>query len=100
MATPKTTEQDNTTTAKAQSNNEQTTAESIEQLQAATTQLYEALHALGGAQAGQAKIKLQEGKKQAQLLGSEAEECLRERPLVTAGVAFVAGYLVSRWLQR
>ncbi len=102
MATAKTTQPstNSKTDSTAGANTEQSTTEAIEQLRDATTQLYSALQALGGASTDEAKVKLKEGKEQAIILGTQAEEKMREQPLITAGVAFAAGYLVSRWIKR
>lgn len=102
MATAKATETSSNSkaTSNANTSSDPSTTEAIEQLRDATTQLYAALQALGGASTDDAKTKLQDGKQQAIALGHQAEDKMREQPLVTAGVAFAAGWLVSRLMKR
>lgn len=77
-----------------------TVSEAIAQLKEATTHVYDAVSMIGNASAASAKAQLHEGKLKAIELEEKAEEVIRARPLVTVGIAFAAGWLVSRLLQR
>jgi ElaB/YqjD/DUF883 family membrane-anchored ribosome-binding protein len=70
-------------------------AEAIAQFKEATSSVYD-----GGATAANAKIRLNESKARAIELEEKAEELIKAKPLVTVGVAFAAGWLVSYLLQR
>ncbi|WP_052417683.1 hypothetical protein [Cellvibrio mixtus] len=80
--------------------NDITVAEAIAQFKDATAQIYDAVSLIGNASAASAKAQLQEGKVKALELEEKAEEVVKARPLVAVGVAFAAGWLVSRLLQR
>ncbi len=80
--------------------NEVSIAEAISQFKEATTQIYDAFSLIGHTSAAAAKTQLYEGKLKALELEEKAEALVKARPLVTVGVAFAAGWLVSRLLQR
>ncbi len=80
--------------------NDITMAEAISQFKEATSSIYDAVGSIGNATAANAKVRLNEGKARAIELEEKAEEVVRARPLVTVGVAFAAGWLVSHLLQR
>lgn len=75
-------------------------AEAIAQFKEATSSIYDAVSSIGSATAANAKVRLNEGKARAIELEEKAEEVVRAKPLVTVGVAFAAGWLVSYLLQR
>lgn len=75
-------------------------ADAIAQFKEATSSIYDAVGSIGNATAANAKVRLNEGKVRALELEERAEEVVRARPLVTVGVAFAAGWLVSYLLQR
>ena len=75
-------------------------AEAIAQFKEATSSIYDAVGSIGNATAANAKVRLDEGKARAIELEEKAEALVRARPLVTVGVAFAAGWLVSYLLQR
>jgi ElaB/YqjD/DUF883 family membrane-anchored ribosome-binding protein len=75
-------------------------AEAIAQFKEATSSIYDAVGSIGSATAANAKVRLNEGKARAIELEEKAEELVRAKPLVTVGVAFAAGWLVSYLLQR
>lgn len=80
--------------------NDITMAEAISQFKEATSSIYDAVGSIGSATTANAKVRLNEGKVRAMELEEKAEEVVRARPLVTVGVAFAAGWLVSHLLQR
>lgn len=80
--------------------NDITMAEAISQFKEATSSIYDAVGSIGNATASNAKVRLNEGKARAMELEEKAEEVVKARPLVTVGVAFAAGWLVSHLLQR
>ena len=80
--------------------NDITMAEAVSQFKEATSSIYDAVGSIGNATAANAKVRLNEGKARAIELEEKAEEVVRARPLVTVGVAFAAGWLVSHLLQR
>lgn len=75
-------------------------AEAIAQFKEATSSIYDAVGSIGSATAANAKVHLNEGKVRAMELEEKAQEIVRAKPLVTVGVAFAAGWLVSYLLQR
>jgi ElaB/YqjD/DUF883 family membrane-anchored ribosome-binding protein len=75
-------------------------SEAIAQFKEATSSIYDAVGSIGSATAANAKVRLNEGKARAMELEERAEEVVKARPLVTVGVAFAAGWLVSYLLQR
>ncbi len=75
-------------------------SDAINQFKEATTQIYDAVSLIGNASAAAAKTQLYEGKVKALELEEKAEELVKSRPLITVGVAFAAGWLLSRLLQR
>lgn len=75
-------------------------AEAIAQFKEATSNIYDAVGSIGSATAANAKVCLSEGKVRAMELEEKAEEVVRTKPLVTVGIAFAAGWLVSYLLQR
>lgn len=80
--------------------NDITMAEAISQFKQATSSIYDAVGSIGSATAANAKTHLNDGKAKAIQLEEKAEEVVKARPLVTVGVAFAAGWLVSHLLQR
>lgn len=48
---------------------------------------------------GHAKVKIDEGKEKAQELTQKAEAYIKEKPLVSIGAAFVAGWAISKLLK-
>ena len=75
-------------------------SEAIAQFKEATSSIYDAVGSIGSATAANAKVRLNEGKVRALELEERAEEIVRAKPLVTVGVAFAAGWLVSYLLRR
>jgi ElaB/YqjD/DUF883 family membrane-anchored ribosome-binding protein len=75
-------------------------SEAIAQFKEATSSIYDAVGSIGSATAANAKVRLNEGKARAIELEEKAEEVVRAKPLVTVGIAFAAGWLVSYLLQR
>jgi ElaB/YqjD/DUF883 family membrane-anchored ribosome-binding protein len=84
-------------TAEAAANNQaKAIAEAIEQLKSATNAVYQAFGAVGSASSEMAKQKAFEGRAKAQEMGSKAESAIAEKPLMYVGIAFAAGWLLSR----
>lgn len=77
-----------------------TMTEAINQFKDAASQVYDAVAQIGTASSASAKARLQEGKLKAMEFEGKAEEAVKARPLATIGIAFAAGWLVSRLLQR
>ncbi|AQT59725.1 hypothetical protein [Cellvibrio sp. PSBB023] len=77
-----------------------TMSEAIAQFKEATSSIYDAVGSIGSATAANAKVRLNEGKARAIELEEKAEEVVKAKPLVTVGVAFAAGWLVSHLLHR
>lgn len=75
-------------------------SEAIAQFKEATSSIYDAVGSIGSATAANAKVRLSEGKTRAIELEEKAEEVVKAKPLVTVGVAFAAGWLVSYLLSR
>jgi ElaB/YqjD/DUF883 family membrane-anchored ribosome-binding protein len=75
-------------------------SDAIAQFKEATSSIYDAVGSLGSATAANAKVRLNEGKLRAIALEEKAEETVRARPMLTVGVAFAAGLLVSQLFQR
>ena len=74
-------------------------SEAMDQVKQATSSVYDAVGSIGSAGAAEARLKMEEGKVRAREYGDRAEDFVRERPLVTVGVAFAAGWLVSRLMK-
>jgi len=74
-------------------------SEAMDQIKEATSSVYDAVGAISSAGTASARLKMEEGKVRAREYGDRAEDYVRERPLVTIGVAFAAGWLVSRLLK-
>lgn len=74
-------------------------SEAVDQVKEATSSVYDAIGAMGSAGAASARHSVEEGKVHAREYSERAEDVLRDRPLVTVGVAFAAGWLVSRMIQ-
>lgn len=75
-------------------------SEAIAQFKEAASHVYDAVSMMGNASAATAKAQLHEGKIKAIELEEKAEELVKAKPLVTIGVAFAAGWLISRLMQR
>lgn len=80
--------------------NEVSISDAITRFKEASTQIYDAVSLIGNTSAAAAKTQLHEGKVKALEFEEKAEALVKARPLVTVGVAFAAGWLVSRLLQR
>ena len=80
--------------------NDITMAEAISQFKEATSSIYDAVGSIGSATAANAKIRLNDGKARAIELEEKAESVVKARTLVTVGVSFATGWLVSHLLQR
>ncbi len=80
-------------------NSEVTMSNAIDQVKEATSSIYDAVGAMGSATTENAKLHLEKGKLQAQEASEKAEGLVREKPLMAVGLAFAAGWLVSRYLQ-
>ena len=80
--------------------NELTMSEAIAQFKEATASIYDAIGSMGSATASNAKVRINEGKACAMDLEERAEDVIRARPLVTLGVAFAAGCLISQLMTR
>lgn len=74
--------------------------DAIAEFKNATSSIYDAVSSVGSATAANAKVRLNEGKARAIELEERAEELVRAKPLVTVGVAFAAGWLVSYLLRK
>lgn len=75
-----------------------TVAEAIEQIKDASAGVYQAVGALGEAGKASAKQTVDQGKASALEYKEKAEVAARDNPVITLGVAFAAGWLVSRLL--
>lgn len=75
-------------------------SDAIAQFKQATSSIYDAVGSIGNATTANAKAYLNEGKARAIELEERAEEVVRARPLVTVGVAFAAGWLVSYLMRK
>ena len=73
--------------------------EAINHLKDAASQVCDAVAEIGAASSTSAKARLQEGKLKALELEGRAEEVVKAKPLATIGVAFAAGWLLSRLLR-
>ncbi|WP_020208059.1 hypothetical protein [Gilvimarinus chinensis] len=73
-------------------------SEAFDKVKDASASVRDAVGAVGAAGAASARVKVEEGRERAVEYGSQAESYLRERPLLTVGVAFAAGWVVSRLL--
>lgn len=71
-------------------------ADAIEQLKAASNAVYQAFGAVGTASGDMARFKVIEGRSKAQEMGAKAETAISEKPLMYVGIAFAAGWLLSR----
>lgn len=71
----------------------------LEQLKSASVEMYEAMGTLGNASAHTAKTQFEEGKHKALEATDRAEAAMQEKPLMTAAMAFAAGWVLSRMLQ-
>jgi len=80
-------------------NSEATMSSAIDQVKEATSSIYDAIGAMGSATSENAKLQLEKSKLHAQEASEKAESLVREKPLVAVGLAFAAGWLVSRYLQ-
>lgn len=97
---PKTTRTNGSTKTEAESSEEiSSLADAIEQIRAATNEMYSAFSSLSSAGGQLAKEKLGQGKKQAMDFESRIEETASEKPLLYIGAAFAAGWLVSRLMK-
>lgn len=68
----------------------------VEQIKEAANAIYKAFGSMGKASADVAKLKLVEGRERANEMGTQAEHAISEKPLIYMGVAFVAGWVVSK----
>lgn len=73
-------------------------AEAINQIKEASNSVYQAFGSLSEAGKATAREALNDGKERASEYGQRAESIVREKPVVAVGVAFAAGWLVSRML--
>lgn len=71
-------------------------ADAVEQLKAASNAVYQAFTAVGTASGDLARFKVIEGRSKAQEMGTKAETAISEKPLMYVGIAFAAGWLLSR----
>jgi hypothetical protein len=74
-------------------------ADALEQIRLASVSVCEAVNALRSASTATAKSKLDEGKAKAMNFEAEAASAVAERPLLYLGVAFAAGWIVSRLMK-
>jgi hypothetical protein len=74
-------------------------ADALEQIRLASVSVCEAVNALRSASTATAKSKLDEGKAKALSFEAEAASAVAERPLLYLGVAFAAGWIVSRLMK-
>ncbi|MDO3388512.1 hypothetical protein QWI17_21880 [Gilvimarinus sp. SDUM040013] len=72
--------------------------EAINQIKEASNSVYQAFGSLSEAGKATAREALDEGRAKATDYGQKAESVVREKPVVAVGVAFAAGWLVSRML--
>lgn len=70
--------------------------EAIEQMKTATEAISKAFGAVGSTSADLARLKYNEGKAKAQEIGHKVESSISAKPLTSVGIAFAAGWLVSR----
>lgn len=75
-------------------------SDAITQIKEATSHVAEAVGKFGSASTASAKSHLADGKAKAIELEERAEDAMRAHPLVAVGVAFAAGWLVSKLFQR
>jgi len=71
-------------------------SETVEHLQKATDAIYHLVGSASSATSQAARVKLREGKEKVVELGHKVEGTISEKPLVSVGLAFAAGWLVSR----
>jgi len=71
-------------------------SDTVEHLQKATDAICHLVGSFGSATSQAAKVKLREGKDKAVELGHKVEGRISEKPLIAVGIAFAAGWLVSR----
>ena len=74
-------------------------SDAFKQVKDAANSVCDAVGSVGITSAESAKATFEKGKSQAQEFGVKAEETLKARPLVAVGVAFAAGWLISRLVQ-
>ncbi len=74
-------------------------SDALQQMKEAAASVFQALSSLGLASTDLAKNKVDEGRDSVRQFETTAEEYLRERPLAAVGIAFVAGWAVSKLLQ-
>lgn len=71
--------------------------EAIDQMKAATNSICQALSSVGSVTADTAKLKFMEGKEKAKEISNNVGTKISEKPLTSVGIAFAAGWLVSRF---
>lgn len=74
-------------------------SEAIEQLKSASADVCEAMGTLGSASAHTAKSQFEQSKHKALEATDRAEAAMQQKPLMAAGIAFAAGWVLSRMLQ-
>jgi ElaB/YqjD/DUF883 family membrane-anchored ribosome-binding protein len=79
--------------------NDISVSDAVTQFKEAASNIYDAVSSIGNATATNAKVRLHEGKARALELEEKAEQVVKARPLVTLGVAFAAGWVVSYLLR-
>lgn len=79
--------------------NDTSVSEAVTQFKEAASSIYDAINSIGNATTSNAKTRLHEGKVRALELEERAEEMVKAKPLVTLGIAFAAGWVVSYLLR-
>jgi ElaB/YqjD/DUF883 family membrane-anchored ribosome-binding protein len=74
-------------------------SEAIEQMKTATDAICKAFGAVGSTSSDLARLKFNEGKAKAKEIGHKVESSISEKPLTSVGIAFAAGWLVSRLMK-
>lgn len=74
-------------------------SETADQLQKATDAICGLVTTISSATSGVARAKFKEGKEKVLQAGQKVESTITERPLLSIGVAFAAGWLVSRLIK-
>lgn len=74
-------------------------SETAEHLQKAADAICNLVGSFSTATSTAARVKLREGKEKVLEAGQKVENTIVERPLISIGVAFAAGWLVSRLIK-